>query len=199
MSPFVQGLTIGFSVAAPVGPIGLLCIRRSIADGRLAGFVSGLGAATADAGYGLIAALGLTAASRLLLNYRIGLQLAGGVFMLYLGLTMLRSRTPAAANPRNLGGLAGAYGSTFLLTLANPLTILSFAGILAGMGAATFNGAPLVLGVFLGSAVWWLLLSAAAGWVGGRLQQGARLRAVDLGAGLVIAGFGVWQLLQLGS
>src|SRR3954464_10172026 len=115
MSHFLQGLILGFSIAAPIGPIGLLCIGRSLNDGRAAGFISGLGAATADAVYGLVAALGLTAITRMLIDYRAWLQLGGGIFLLYLGLTTLRRHPTSGvvetdAKPRSQ---ALAYGSTF--------------------------------------------------------------------------------------
>ncbi len=197
--PFLQGLVIGFSIAAPVGPIGLLCIRRSLAQGRAAGFVSGLGAATADALYGAIAALGLTAIANLLLAHQRWLQLGGGGFLLWLGIATLRARPPAqpaAAAPA--ANLPAAFGSTLLLTLANPLTILSFAGILAGLGTGAAAGYPvaagwLVAGVFLGSAAWWLFLSVAAGWLGRRLEHNG-LRIVNLASGAIIAAFGAWHL-----
>jgi len=201
---FLQGLIIGVSIAAPVGPIGLLCIRRSLNEGRLAGFVSGLGAATADALYGVVAALGVTAIANLLLAQRHWLQLGGGVFLLYLGVATLRARPPneaaRAAAPRNL---AAAYASTLALTLTNPMTILSFAGIFVAVGlgptaAGAWPATLLVLGVFLGSAAWWLVLSATAGWFGARLQRGG-LRTLNVVSGLVILAFGLWQLLQIRS
>jgi threonine/homoserine/homoserine lactone efflux protein len=202
MPPFLQGLVIGFSVAAPVGPIGLLCIRRSIADGRLTGFVSGLGAATADALCGGIAAVGLTAVTNLLLAHQTWLQLGGGVFLIWVGVATLRAPAPQrAAVARESKNLLAAWASTLVLTLANPVTILSFLGIFAGLGlGSTTSGSLaacwLVTGVFLGSAAWWLFLSTAAGWLGRRLEHGG-LRAVNLVSGLVIATFGVWQLVAL--
>ena len=215
MSPLLKGLIIGFSIAAPVGPIGLLCIRRSLADGRLAGFISGLGAATADAIYGVVAALGLTAITSALVAQRAWLQFGGGVFLIYLGIATLRERPggagrtgppPPGAKTENL---PAAYVSTLALTLTNPMTILSFLAIFAGLGpgagaagalaAGGFDGLTagwLVLGVFLGSAAWWLLLCSAAGWLGQRLEYGG-LRVVNIASGLVIAGFGAWQLALL--
>ncbi len=202
MPNFLQGLAIGFSIAAPVGPIGVLCIRRSIAHGRLAGFVSGLGAASADAIYGAVAALGLTALMNALLAFQRPLQLAGGIFLVGLGVaTMRRGPAGAEAQPPAGTNLATAYFSILALTLTNPMTILSFLGIFAGLGLGSGpGGAPeamaagrLVLGVFLGSTAWWLLLSAVAHGLGARLQPGG-LRALNLTSGLVIAGFGAWQL-----
>lgn len=202
MPAFLQGLVIGFSIAAPVGPIGLLCIRRSLADGRLAGLVSGLGAATADALYGVVAALGLTAVTALLLEHRALLQLGGGLFLVYLGLATLRPRPSVvvapAASARNL---PAAYLSTLTLTLANPLTILSFLGIFAGLGVGAvgptaLSAFALVAGVFLGSATWWLLLSFTAATLGARLRTGG-LRALNVVSGLILAAFGIWQLAGL--
>jgi threonine/homoserine/homoserine lactone efflux protein len=160
---FFKGLILGFAIAAPVGPIGVLCIRRSLADGQAAGLATGLGAATADALYGCIAAFGLTVVSDYLVKQRFWLGLIGGLFLCYLGVrTFLTkaSESPAAATRK---GLAGAYLSTFLLTVTNPMTILSFVAVFAGLGLATssnyLSAVSLVGGVFLGSALWWLLLS----------------------------------------
>jgi threonine/homoserine/homoserine lactone efflux protein len=200
MSPFLQGLVIGFSIAAPVGPIGLLCIRRSLTDGRLAGFVSGLGAATADALYGLIAALGLTGITSRLVEVRVPLQVGGGLFLVYLGIAALRAPPQVASAPDSGATKSGGmFVSTFFLTLTNPMTILSFLGIFAGLNAGTGSVAAaslLVAGVFLGSAAWWFVLSAASGWFGSRLRQGG-LRFVNIASGVIIAAFGGWQLLRL--
>jgi threonine/homoserine/homoserine lactone efflux protein len=202
MSAFFQGLIIGFSIAVPVGPVGLLCLRRSLTDGRVAGLVSGLGAATADALYGMIAALGLTAVTHLLIEHQRPLQLGGGLFLLYLGLTTLRAKPPAIeARAATASNLRAAYLSTVVLTLANPMTILSFLGIFAGLGAGTARGTPLaaftlVLGVFLGSAAWWLILSFTAAAFGARLQRGG-LRILHVASGVVLGAFGLWQLSRL--
>jgi threonine/homoserine/homoserine lactone efflux protein len=186
---------LGFAIAAPVGPIGVLCIRRSLAEGRALGFASGLGAATADAVYGAFAGFGLTVVTSFLVNQQTWLRPVGGAFLCYLGIRTLLAR-PAGektAVREKRGGLLGAYASTFLLTLTNPMTILSFAAVFAGMGAgAGGNGAStalLVLGVFLGSALWWLLLSAGAGLFLGKV--GSRgMRAVNLVSGVLILSAG---------
>lgn len=201
MHTFFQGLALGFSIAAPVGPIGLLCLRCTLHHGRLNGFLCGLGAATADAVYGTVAALGLSAVTSFLLGAQTWLQLGGGLFLVWLGLKTLRAAPPVAraADKPQAGALAAGYFSTFALTLANPMTILSFLGIFAGLGVTTAGAAPacqLVLGVFLGSAAWWLLLSVAAGWLGQRLEHGG-LRTLNLASGLVIVAFGGWQLSLL--
>ena len=163
-SLFLRGLVIGFSIAAPVGPIGVLCIRRTLANGRAAGLATGLGAATADGMYGCVAGFGLTFISSVLIDQQLWLRLFGGLFLCYLGIKTLLSR-PAEQEAKAGGtGLLGSYASTFLLTVTNPMTILSFAAIFAGLGLANTSGSYasaviLVLGVFLGSATWWLLLS----------------------------------------
>lgn len=201
MPVFLQGLIIGLSIAIPVGPIGMLCLRRALQDGRLAGLVSGLGAATADAIYGIIAALGITVITDFLLAHRTALQLGGGLFLIYLGISISRAKPATAADRPPPKSLLSAFFSTLLLTLANPTTILSFLGIFAGLGVVssrTSNTAAylMVLGVFLGSAIWWIVLSFAASVIGPKLQQGGQ-RLMNLGSGLLIAAVGLWQLGRL--
>ncbi|HLA24836.1 MAG TPA: LysE family transporter [bacterium] len=199
-----RGLVIGFSIAAPVGPIGVLCIRRTLSDGRAAGFVSGLGAATADAVYGSIAGFGLTAISGVLVGGQARLRLVGGLFLCYLGVRTLRSRSVEGGAPGGAvlpaRGLAGAYATTFVLTLTNPMTIISFAAIFAGLGIAAArdygSAALLVAGVFTGSALWWFILSGIASSVRGRMRPGS-LRWVSLAAGVIITSFGILALLSL--
>jgi threonine/homoserine/homoserine lactone efflux protein len=193
-------LLLGFAIAAPVGPIGVLCIRRTLADGRLIGLLSGLGAATADMFYGAVAAFGLTAVQGLLVRQQVWLQIVGGLFLLYLGLrtffTPPADHAAEAAEPR---GKLSAYLTTLGLTLTNPATILSFAIIYAGFRLADAPGgflapALLVLGVFLGSAAWWLFLSSAVGLFRDRFNSSWMLW-VNRIAGVIIAGFGVAALL----
>ena len=195
---FIRGLLIGLSIAAPVGPIGVLCIRRTLANGRLSGFFSGLGAATADAFYGSLAAFGLTVVTDFLVGIGIWLQIAGGLFLLYLGFTTWRARSYHSAAQMRSNGLARDYGSTLLLTLTNPLTIISFAAIFAGIGLSSQDAGFLaslmtVLGVFCGSALWWLLLSGFAGVFNRRLQHGGLLWVNRISAG-IIAIFGIFAL-----
>jgi threonine/homoserine/homoserine lactone efflux protein len=201
VSIVLRGIILGFSIAAPVGPIGVLCIRRTLAYGRATGFVSGLGAATADMCYGAIAAFGLTAISSLLVSQSSWIRLIGGTFLCYLGIRTLLSKPAAQAAATGVYGLAGAYTSTLLLTLTNPATILSFVAIFAGLGLASTTGgygasALLVLGVFLGSALWWLLLSTIVGLLRTRLDLRA-LRWVNRLSGVILLGFGVFALLSL--
>src|SRR5215470_8265867 len=130
----LKGILIGFAIAAPVGPIGVLCIRRSLAEGQRMGLVTGLGAATADAGYGCVAGFGLTAVSGFMVGQKLWLGLLGGLFLLYLGARTFFSKPVDQAAPVAGKGLSSAYLSTFLLTLTNPMTILSFAAVFAGFG-----------------------------------------------------------------
>jgi threonine/homoserine/homoserine lactone efflux protein len=200
--PFLlRGILIGFSIAAPVGPIGVLCIRRTLAEGRATGFVSGLGAATADAIYGCIAGFGLTFVTRFLIDQQVWLRLFGGAFLCYLGVKTVLSRPAKQAASAKGSGLAGAYGSTFLLTLTNPMTILSFAAVFAGLGLASAGGSYasagiLVLGVFTGSALWWLMLSGGMSLLRSRFDA-RRLEWVNRISGVIITGFGVVALLSL--
>jgi len=195
----LRGGLIGLAIAAPVGPIGVLCIRRTLAEGWIFGFVSGLGAATADALYGCVAAFGLTFISAALVSHQAGLRLIGGLFLCYLGIRTLLARSAEQAAAGGAGGLVRAYGSTFLLTLTNPMTILAFAAIFAGLGLAEEAGSYasaglLVLGVFLGSASWWLLLSSIVGIFRARFTP-AGLLWVNRISGLMLLGFGAYALV----
>jgi threonine/homoserine/homoserine lactone efflux protein len=196
----LRGWLLGFAIAAPVGPIGVLCIRRTLADGRLIGFLSGLGAATADMFYGAVAAFGLTAVQSLLVKQQAWLHLIGGLFLIYLGArTFFASPANQAAPERAKPGRLSAYLTTLGLTLTNPATILSFTFIFAsfrlgGASGGFGSAALLVLGVFIGSASWWLLLSGGVGLLRDRFNA-LWLRWVNRVAGLIIAGFGVVAFL----
>lgn len=195
----ISGVILGFSIAAPVGPIGVLCMRRTLAEGRAAGLASGLGAATADAIYGCVAGFGLTFVSKILVSQHVWFRLVGGAFICYLGIRTFLSRPGGDTDRVNSGGLLGAYASTFLLTLTNPMTILAFAAIFAGSGIASAGGdyrsaASLVLGVFAGSALWWLLLSSVVGLLRAKFNPHA-LRWVNRISGVIILGFGLFALL----
>jgi len=195
---FLRGLAVGFSIAAPVGPIGVLCIRRTLRDGTRAGFLAGLGAATADAAYGCVAGFGLTAVSGFLVRWRVGLGLGGGAFLCYLGIRTFLSRPAESEAPAGAGSrLAGIYASTLLLTLSNPATLLSFVAVFAGLGlgaSAGFGDAgALVLGVFTGSALWWLILSGGVGLMRSRVTP-RWMRAVNRASGCVLLAFGVYSL-----
>jgi len=197
----LRGLIIGFSIAAPVGPIGVLCISRTLAEGRASGLVSGLGAATADAVYGCIAGFGLTFISSTLVSQQAWLRLIGGLFLCYLGLKTFLARPAEQATSAKGKGLVGAYASTFFLTLTNPMTILAFAAIFAGLGLANASGSyvsagVMVLGVFIGSALWWLILSGGVGVFRTKFNP-HRLRWVNRISGMMIAGFGLLALLSL--
>jgi len=191
----LKGLAVGFSIAAPVGPIGLLCIRRTLAGGWRLGLATGMGAATADMVYGLVAAAGLTAVTELLVGARQPLRFAGGAALIWLGLTFLRAGAPSERVSAGSSGLVAAYATTFLLTLANPATILSFAAVMAGLGAMSASGqtAVLVAGVFLGSALWWLALSTAVSLVRHRLPESV-LVWINRGSGAAIMAFGILAL-----
>jgi len=200
---FLKGLVFGFVLAATVGPMWALCLRRSLSAGTLAGFVAGMGIAAADALYGAVAAFGLTALSSFLLAQQFWLALGGGGVLLWLGARTLLAKPSAlesgaaAATPY---GLAAGFLSTFGLTLANPPTILAFVAIFAAIGLgshASYAAAALVvLGVFLGSALWWVILAVAAGALRERLDP-RRVRAINIVSGLTILSFAIWQLARL--
>ncbi|MBD1915761.1 MULTISPECIES: LysE family transporter [Cyanophyceae] len=190
----LKGMGLGLAIAVPVGPIGLLCIRRSLTQGQLMGLVTGLGAATADGIYGSIAGFGLTAVANLLVRHTQAMQLIGGVFLCYLGFTTLRADPATEAAKVSSRGLWEAYASTLVLTLTNPATILSFIAIFAGLGLVSTSqswGASLtlIMGVFLGSALWWLCLSWGVTLFSQKLTP-SRLKWLNRLAGAAIFGFG---------
>lgn len=200
ISFLLRGLIIGFSIAAPVGPIGVLCIRRTLAEGRASGLVSGLGAATADAIYGCIAGFGLAFISNFLVSQQVWLRLIGGVFLCYLGLKTLLAKPAERAAIAKGNGLVGAYASTFFLTLTNPMTIISFAAIFAGLGLSSTSrnyasAGVLVLGVFIGSVLWWLILSGGVGVFREKFNPHG-LQWVNRISGAIITGFGLFALLS---
>jgi len=201
VSFFLRGLVIGISIAAPVGPIGVLCIQRTLTSGRFHGFVSGLGAATADAFYGLVAGFGLTFISSFMVQQHMWFRLIGGAFLLYLGIRAFLSTPSDRAAPAKTFGRVGAYVSTLFLTLTNPMTILSFAAIFAGFGlvgsSANYGSASvLVLGVFLGSSFWWLILSSITGMFRERVSHDG-IRWVNRISGVTIACLGLMAIMSL--
>ena len=198
---FFKGIVIGFSIAAPVGPIGLLCIQRTLTGGRLIGLISGFGAASADAIYGMIAAFGLTAVSDVMMAHQFWLRLIGGLFLCYLGARTWRAK-PAeqAASVKKCARPLSAYASVFFLTLTNPITILAFAGIFAGVGIGGALGhygsaALMMAGVFCGSMLWWTILSSVTGLMHGKISP-QTLAWINRCAGGIIGAFG---LAALGS
>jgi threonine/homoserine/homoserine lactone efflux protein len=206
-----KGAMIGFAIAAPVGPIGILCIRRTLSDGRLAGFISGLGAAGADTLYGLVAALGLALIGRFLVEHKDWISVVGGVFLICLGILEIRAKPvdPTAPPPRPVG-LVGHFVSTFFWTLTNPLTLLSFVAVFTALDVAGPGGdvgpperdypgvTALVVGVFVGSSLWWLVLSLSVGLFRHHIR-GQPMRWPGVIAGGLIIGFGVYALTAIGD
>jgi threonine/homoserine/homoserine lactone efflux protein len=162
---------------------------------------SGLGAATADAIYGCIAGFGLTFISNFLIKQQVWLRLIGGIFLCYLGVRTFLSKPAEQAASTEGNGLIGYYVSTFFLTITNPMTILSFAAIFAGLGVGGAGGnyvsaAILVLGVFIGSTLWWFILSGGVTVFRTKFNS-SRLRWVNRISGIIITGFGLIALLSL--
>jgi threonine/homoserine/homoserine lactone efflux protein len=199
---FPRGVLIGFSVAIPVGPMAVLCIRRTIAFGRLTGLISGAGIASADAIYGAVAAFGLTTVSTFLVDIQDLVRIVGGAFLCYLGYRTLSSRAAEVNGEVDSGGPAhaAAYLSTLGLTLTNPATILSFAAIFSGFGVAASgtgsgSASALVAGVFLGSSLWWLLLTSGTSLLRGWLST-ARLTWLNRMSGAAILIFGILAVVS---
>lgn len=196
-----KGIVAGFIIAAPVGPVGVLCVQRTLHQGRVAGLMSGLGAAVADAAYGCVAAFGLSLISSWLQMHEALFRLGGGLFLLFMAWRMLR----AARHPGpQVAAQEGSYNerpvtcfiSTFILTATNPITIVAFLGVFAFFGIGAFGlsnamAAWLVLGVFAGSSVWWLSLAGLAGAFRQRLGNGG-MKWINGASGLLMLGFGLY-------
>lgn len=200
---FLRGLAIGFAIAFALGPIGLLVIRRTIDRGWAYGFLSGVGVATADATYGAIAALGLTAVSEILVGIDRPLGIVGGAVLVLLAVRSLRealasdgapvARAEADRGRSRLDSPLGAWASMVGLTLTNPATILSFAALFASIGAGTGGvggAASVVAGVFLGSVAWWLLLTGLVAGVRARLTPRV-IRWLNIASAVLIGAFGL--------
>lgn len=199
---FLKGIGVGLLIAIPVGPVGVLCVRRTIFEGRLFGFMSGLGAASADTVFGIIAGFGLTVIRDWLLGWQAELRAAGGLFLLWIGIAGWRRRAVATARPsRSANDLLGAYLTTFALTISNPVTILTFIGIFAALGfsgheATLARAAMLVAGVFSGSLLWWAGLSLGAGLFRERFTE-RHLLWINRGSGLILSVSGLLLLASL--
>lgn len=194
----LKGLIIGFSIAAPVGPIGVLTIKRTLTEGRLSGFVTGMGAAFADAAYGAIAGFGLITVSSFLISQEFAIKLIGGVFLLYLGTKSFLSKPPTKEAKVDSKGLFNNFVSTFFLTITNPSTILSFLAIFAGLGLASvkanyLSSMTLVLGVLIGSALWWFILSSLVSFFRQKITPDKFIWVNRL-SGITIILFGLWTL-----
>lgn len=196
MHLILEGLAVGFSIAAPVGAIGFLCIQQTLSSGIRFGLASGLGAATADMCYGILVALGLKASQSFLLQHKSMLSIVGGLFLCYLGLKkFFKQPTPSNA-PTIRGGLARAYIVTFFLTLTNPATILDFIALFTGLNidvSGYLESLSFVGGVFLGSALWWLFLCFTVGLFRKRVST-TMLRYINYLAGAAIIAFGVYAM-----
>jgi threonine/homoserine/homoserine lactone efflux protein len=194
----LRGFVLGLTIAAAVGPISLLVIRRTLAEGQRYGLVSGLGVATADATYGAIAAFGLGAITDVLVGARQPLELVGGLFLLWLAWRTIRSNPTEAAAATRRHGYAGAYLSILGLTMANPMTILSFGALFAGLGVtsgAIGDVGLLVIGVLLGSTTWWVMLTTVIGTV--RTRVTARwIQRVNLASGAIIGAFALVSIVS---
>jgi len=199
---FAQSLVIGLSIAAPVGPIGLLVIQRTLQRGPAVGLATGLGAAGADAAYGAVGAFGVTSLLGALTAARVPLALGGGAFLLWMAWQSWRTQPATQAAAATGGGaLLPSFAGTFVLTLSNPATIFSFIAVFGALAANGTMGAPaspwpMIAGVLVGSALWWLFLSAAVGRLRSRFDA-RKQRFVNRASALLLAAFALWQWLSL--
>ncbi len=195
----LRGLIIGFTIAMAVGPITLLVVRRTIEHGGIFGFASGLGVATADATYGGIAAFGLTAITSLLVANRPVLGLIGGLVIVALGIRIARVHATGPATDGERPGLIGAFASIYALTMTNPLTIVLYAGVFAGIGLSAGSSfedaAVLTIAVWAGSTLWWVVLCSVVAWLRGRVSATALLW-VNRVSGVALVAFGALAVIS---
>jgi threonine/homoserine/homoserine lactone efflux protein len=198
---FLKGIAVGFAIAAPVGPVGILCIQRSLTKGVVYGFVSGLGAAMADASFGAIAAFGVSFVSEFLTHQKYWFQRGGGGLLLVMGMHTIVAKWRPPSQRRGADDLAHDWVTTFLLTITNPITIFSLTAVFvaAGItrGTETLAGGALVTaGVFLGSSLWWAILCSGVGLLG-RQMPGRYLRWIHMASGFVMLAFGTGVLVHI--
>jgi threonine/homoserine/homoserine lactone efflux protein len=167
MEELLRGTLVGLALAAPVGPVGVLCLRLALTQGRWPAAAAGLGAATADAIFGAIGGLGLVLIQTFIADHQTGLSLAGALIVIALGIATLRKPVLLEDRPSSLANLAQDFATTFSLAITNPATMIAALGVFAALGPINSNTEPygalsLVGGVFLGSALWWLFLASVA-------------------------------------
>lgn len=204
----ISGAVIGLIVAAPIGPVNLICIRRTLAFGSVNGFVSGLGAALGDGLFAVITAFGLTAIAQLIQGFAPILQLAGGIMLIVFGVRTIfapsevKPADSSKSNDGNGSGLVSAMVSTFALTITNPVTMLGFAGLFAGLGGlaggvATFLQATVVVGgVIAGSVAWWFTITAIVGLFHKSIDNRV-MTFINRGSGVIVTLFGLAVLGRL--
>ncbi|MGC9954409.1 MAG: LysE family transporter [Rhizomicrobium sp.] len=203
----VSGVLIGLIAAVPIGPVNLICIRRTLQCGSFHGFVAGLGAALGDGVFASITAFGFTAVAQLIVGFSTALQLIGGLLLLSFGIRTFYTPPPRfderlAANENGTSSHVRGMGTTFVLTISNPATLFGFTALFAGLGglagenASFFAAAFVVLGVFAGSTLWWLTLTTVVGLLHARIDDGI-VRIINEISGAVVALFGVVVLGHL--
>ena len=198
----IIGILTGFAVAAPIGPVGLLCLRRSISDGRLVGFVTGLGAALADSLLCSILAFGISAVSDFFAKHTATLENVGGFILLLIGYIVWRTSPPKEMpkTPTSRPGWFGAFSTSLLITIGNPMTLVGATAIFAGFAIAArlgshFDALMLVAGIFCGSTLWWVILSMLASSLRDK-ASGYWMRRLNQGCGIAVAVFGLVQIVR---
>ncbi len=197
---FLKGIFIGFALAVPIGPIGIMCIRKTLSEGRLNGLIIGLGAATADLLYGCVAAFGLTFISDALVSQRIIIRLVGGALLLYLGVRTFNKLPADPKIPVSGNGRLRSYITAFLLTLTNPLSVFAFIAVFTALGLGSdlgnFSASVLVFGVFLGSCLWFLSLGTGVMFFRNKLELDG-LKWINKIAGVLLIISGIIVMVSL--
>jgi threonine/homoserine/homoserine lactone efflux protein len=192
----------GFLLAAPIGPVNLICIRYTLSEGRIPGLIAGLGAALADVLYGSVAAAGLSVLTAFILHYGIAFRFGGGLFIIYLGFRTFHAAPRNKSSKKSSGcSLYSLFTKVFLLTLTNPATVFTFIAIFSSFGIAVlvtdrFTTALAALGVFIGSALWWLTLTSIVCLFRNKVTPSVVVRINKI-AGIIIILLGIVSIIGL--
>jgi threonine/homoserine/homoserine lactone efflux protein len=203
------GAVIGVLVAAPIGPVNLICIHRTLAYGNLNGFFSGLGGAVGDGVFAAISAFGLTAVARLIEGYSMPLKLVGGLILIGYGIHNFRAKVtdprdgcPVETKQSGDATLGAAIAGTFALTITNPATLIGFTALFAAFGSiygddADFGSATAVVGgVFAGSALWWFTITTLTGTFHRHIDS-QTMKTINHVSGMIVMTFGLLVLADL--
>ncbi|HEV2650235.1 MAG TPA: LysE family transporter [Rhizomicrobium sp.] len=203
----ISGVVIGLIVAVPIGPVNLICIRRTLAFGPLNGFMSGLGASVGDTVFAIVTGFSLTVIAQLIRGFSSWIELAGGAMLVYFGIHTFFAKVVARLEDKDskeqgASTLLRAMASTFALTITNPATLLGFAALFAGFGGLAgghpniMSAAFVVIGVAAGSTLWWLVLTTVVGLFHASISNRV-MSIINRISGFAIAGFGIAVLIHL--
>ena len=197
---FAKGIAIGLVAAAPIGPVNILVMQQTLRYGRLNGLLTGAGAMLGDGIFAMVAAFGISAVSSFIITWAFWIQILGASILCVMGIKTFRARPQVACVDQNLTRWTQTIASTFVLTITNPMTMLGFAALFAGVGGLgtgdLASAASIVAGVVSGSALWWLTISQGVGLIRSRIDEGV-FALINRASGTMIILFGMAMFIRL--